>query len=44
MGNGKGPTQRYYDANPAANKRRISNKHDITKVAKVIKLLEKLQS
>ena len=27
----KGKTQKYYDANPAANKRRIAQQNDITK-------------
>ena len=34
MGNGKGPTQRYYDANPAANKRRIKQQTRYNKSGK----------
>ena len=37
----KGKTQRYYDANPAANKRRIAQQKRYNKsTAKVIKFLE----
>ena len=34
MGNGKGPTQRYYDASPAANKRRIKQQTRYNKSGK----------
>ena len=38
---GKGKTQTYYDANPAANNVGLSNKHDITKKVRAMKIARK---